>query len=97
MLYRPIALALALFSTILWVLPPEAYAERIGAAYRGPREFLSAAEKEDEGGTEDSEEKVTAPEEDGNDPEGPGTDGNDPFRDQDQDQNPPRRLIGEFG
>ncbi len=80
MLHRPIALALALFSTILWVLPPEAYAERIGAAYRGPREFLSAAEKEEDSETEDGEEKVTAPEDGSESPE-ETPDSDDPFGD----------------
>ncbi len=80
MLQRPIALALALFSTILWVLPPEAYAERIGAAYRGPREFLSAAEKEEDSETEDGEEKVTAPE-DGSEGSEETPDSDDPFGD----------------
>ncbi|MCZ6572565.1 MAG: hypothetical protein O7C98_05255 [Planctomycetota bacterium] len=82
MLHRPIALALALFSTILWVLPPEAYAERIGAAYRGPREFLTAAEKEEDSETDAVEERVTAPEE-GDGAEGPNEtpEGDDPFKD----------------
>ncbi len=90
MLHRPIALALALFSTILWVLPPEAYAERIGAAYRGPSEFLTAAEKEEDSETEDGEEKVTAPEEGDEQGEGQGQgdtpNDDDPFRDQGKDQ-----------
>ncbi|MHC4493312.1 MAG: hypothetical protein ACYTDU_17010, partial [Planctomycetota bacterium] len=37
---RPLALVLTLLGTIFWIVPPAAYADRIGRPYRGPIELL---------------------------------------------------------
>jgi HEAT repeat protein len=37
---RPFALVLTLLGTIFWIVPPAAYADRIGSPYRGPIELL---------------------------------------------------------
>jgi HEAT repeat protein len=50
---RPLAFALALLGTIFWIVPPAAYADRIGRPYRGPFELLGggSGQQETEDGT----------------------------------------------
>ncbi|MHC4547234.1 MAG: HEAT repeat domain-containing protein [Planctomycetota bacterium] len=45
---RPFAFVLTLLSTIFWILPPAAYADRIGKPYRGPIEYLGAGSSQDQ-------------------------------------------------
>ncbi|MFQ5844454.1 MAG: HEAT repeat domain-containing protein, partial [Planctomycetota bacterium] len=70
MLYRPLALAPALFSTLLWTLSPAALADRIGAPYRGPSELLTSQQQEEE----EEEETGTEPGGDPSEGEDPGPD-----------------------
>jgi len=45
---RPFAFVLTLLSTIFWILPPAAYAGRIGSPYRGPIELLGGGGGQDQ-------------------------------------------------
>jgi len=49
---RPFPLLLALLSTFFWIVPPAAYADRVGTPYRGPKELLSGGSGDS--GTEDA-------------------------------------------
>lgn len=50
---RPLALVLTLLGTVCWIVPPAAYADRIGRPYRGPFELLGGGGGQDTGDTGD--------------------------------------------
>lgn len=50
---RPFAFVLTLLGTIFWILPPAAYADRIGSPYRGPIELLGGGSSQDQDSTDE--------------------------------------------
>ena len=45
---RPLAFVLTVLGTIFWIVPPAAFADRIGSPYRGPTELLGGGTSQDQ-------------------------------------------------